>query len=121
MVSGKWQTRDFASFLLSLLLYKEYSYSYRNGGCASGFNHVEQTRQDHIYLVKGKHNVRFTELSSIDWSVMNRFDSFIIDLDKVIFVWNGKNANKSERLQVSGIFGCLLKAKKRSLIRNVQV
>ena len=32
---------------------------------------------------------------------MNRNDSFIIDLNSVIFVWNGRNANKYEKLQVN--------------------
>ena len=35
--------------------------------------------------------------------MMNRSDSFIIDLNTAIFVWNGKNANRIERLQVNEI------------------
>ncbi len=73
---------------------------YQNGGAASGFHHYEKKIEHHLYHVKGKRNIRLNELQSIEWSLMNRSDSFIIDLNMVIFVWNGKNANKIERIQV---------------------
>ena len=80
--------------------FKQYSgIKYQNGGAASGFHHNEKKIENHLYQVKGKRNVRLNELQSIEWSSINRSDSFIIDLNTVIFVWNGKNANKIERLQ----------------------
>lgn len=39
------------------------------------------------------------ELNNIDWSSLNRNDSFLIDLNSTIFIWNGRNANKYEKLQ----------------------
>ncbi len=36
----------------------------------------------------------------MEWSSLNRNDSFIIDLNSVIFVWNGRNSNKNEKIQV---------------------
>lgn len=52
-----------------------------------------------LYHLKGKRNVRLNELNHIDWSSLNRYDSFIIDMSCVIFVWNGRNGVKYERLQ----------------------
>lgn len=77
--------------------------SYLNGGVASGFNHVEKKSNTYYYQLKGKRNVRLIELSTIDWSQMNRSDSFLIDLNRVIFVWNGRFANKQERIQAAKI------------------
>ncbi len=39
------------------------------------------------------------ELNNIDWSALNRNDSYLIDLNSTIFIWNGRNANKYEKLQ----------------------
>jgi hypothetical protein len=77
--------------------------TYLNGGVASGFNYVNKKNDPHYYHLKGKRNIRLMELPSIDWSQMNRSDSFLIDLNRVIFVWNGRFANKLERLQAAKI------------------
>jgi advillin len=71
-----------------------------NGGAASGFNHFEKKLEPRLFQLKGKRNVRLNELYNMDWSAMNRNDSFLIDLCSTIFVWNGRNANKYEKLQV---------------------
>jgi hypothetical protein len=39
------------------------------------------------------------ELSAMDWTSLNRGDSFLIDMSTTIFVWNGRNSNKIERIQ----------------------
>lgn len=90
--------------MLLVLIFKRY----QNGGAASGFSHFEKKIVNRLYIVKGKRNVRLIELSSIDWSLMNRSDAFIIDLNTVIFVWNGKNSNKIERIQVKSQMVVLL-------------
>lgn len=36
----------------------------------------------------------------MDWSSLNRNDSFLFDLNTVLFIWNGRNTNKMDRLQV---------------------
>jgi len=38
-------------------------------------------------------------MSSIDWSNISRGDVYILDLNEVIFIWNGAKSNKYERLQ----------------------
>jgi hypothetical protein len=71
-----------------------------NGGVASGFNHYEKKQeQQRLFQAKGKRIIRLNELPSIEWAALNRSDSFIIDFFTTIFVWNGKNCNKLERLQ----------------------
>ncbi|CAF0715415.1 unnamed protein product [Brachionus calyciflorus] len=72
---------------------------YHNGGVQTGFNHYEKKFEPRLFHVKGKRNVRLNELSSIEWSSLNRSDSFLVDFCSTIFVWNGKNANKSEKFQ----------------------
>ena len=38
-----------------------------------------------------------------NWSSFNRGDVFIIDIGKLIFVWNGAEANRQERIKVCGM------------------
>jgi hypothetical protein len=66
----------------------------------SGFHHYEAKFEPRLFQVKGKRNVRLNELYNMDWSSLNRNDSFIIDLNSVLFVWNGRNSNRNEKLQV---------------------
>lgn len=77
---------------------------YLEGGHASGFNHVEHKFRQRLLHVKGKHHVRVTELeaAAMQWSAMNHGDVFILDLGRVLFVWNGKDASLSEKQQ-----GCM--------------
>jgi len=49
--------------------------------------------------LKGRHTVRLFEMPSIDWSYISRGDVYILDLNEVIFLWNGVKSNKYERLQ----------------------
>ncbi|CAF1190371.1 unnamed protein product, partial [Didymodactylos carnosus] len=73
--------------------------TYRTGGIASGFTRYEKSIEPRLYRLKGRHNVRLNEMSTIDWSQMNRSDVFLIDLYDVIYQWNGHKSNKYERLQ----------------------
>ncbi len=72
---------------------------YQNGGASTGFHHHEKRIDARIFQLKGKRSVRLIELKNIDWTSLNRIDAFIIDLNSTIFVWNGKSANKFEKLQ----------------------
>lgn len=79
---------------------------YLNGGFSNGFHHhvdkqsAHQRAEPRLYHVKGKRSpVRLVELFPIDWSVLNRQETFLLDLITVVFVWSGKNANKMEKLQ----------------------
>lgn len=73
---------------------------YQNGGALSGFNHYEKKFEPRLFQVRGKRNLRLNELTNMEWNSLNRNDSFIIDFNTTIFVWNGKNSNKMERIQV---------------------
>lgn len=73
---------------------------YQIGGVHSGFHHYEKSFEPRLFQVKGKRNIRLNELHSIEWSAMNRNDSFLIDFSSTVYVWNGKLANKLEKLQV---------------------
>lgn len=81
------------------LSYFKKGIKYQNGGTASGFHHYEKKFEPRLFQLKGKRTVRLIELRSIEWSSLNRTDSFLIDLNSTIFVWNGKHANKFEKLQ----------------------
>lgn len=71
---------------------------YNDGGVKSGFNHVEHTFKKRLLHVKGKHHVRVAEVDMV-WSSFNSGDVFILDLGQVIFVWNGKESSRTERLK----------------------
>ena len=38
-------------------------------------------------------------MPTIDWSYMSRGDVYLLDLNEVIFIWNGAKSNRYERLQ----------------------
>ena len=73
---------------------------YQNGGVATGFSHYERRIEPRLFQLKGKRNIRLTEIGgAIEWASLNRSDAFIVDLASTIFVWNGKSCNKLEKLQ----------------------
>lgn len=71
---------------------------YKDGGVASGFNHVDHTFKQRLLQVKGKHCVRVQEVD-MSWSSFNSGDVFILDLGKMLFVWNGKESSRTERFK----------------------
>ena len=73
--------------------------TYRQGGIASGFHKHQSTSEPRLFRLKGRHNVRLFEMPSIDWSHITRGDVYLLDLNEVIFIWNGARSNKYERLQ----------------------
>lgn len=73
--------------------------TYRQGGIASGFHKHQSTNEPRLFRLKGRHNVRLFEMPSIDWSQITRGDVYLLDLNEVIFIWNGARSNKYERLQ----------------------
>jgi len=73
--------------------------TYRQGGIASGFHRHQSTSEPRLFRLKGRHTVRLFEMASIDWSNISRGDVYILDLNEVIFIWNGAKSNKYERLQ----------------------
>ncbi|CAF1325577.1 unnamed protein product [Rotaria sordida] len=73
--------------------------TYRQGGIASGFHRHQSTNEPRLFRLKGRHTVRLFEMPSIDWSYISRGDVYLLDLNEVIFIWNGFKSNKYERLQ----------------------
>ncbi|XP_013406709.1 advillin [Lingula anatina] len=72
---------------------------YMKGGVASGFKHVgTKVLEPYLLHVKGKRTVRTTEVP-ISWDSMNEGDVFLLDLFNVIFVWIGKDANRTEKIK----------------------
>lgn len=76
---------------------------YVNGGFANGFHHQQQgdrQPQQRLYQVKGKRSpARLVETYPIDWTVMSRQETFLLDLYTTVYVWSGKNASRAERWQ----------------------
>ena len=73
--------------------------TYKEGGVASGFNHVEPDVYPTVLLhIKGKRNVR-TKQVAVAASSLNQGDVFILDKGLTLFLWWGTEANKQERLK----------------------
>eukprot|EP00058_Branchiostoma_floridae_P019974 XP_002605464.1 hypothetical protein BRAFLDRAFT_120671 [Branchiostoma floridae] len=72
--------------------------TYKQGGVASGFKHVETNISSvrRLLHLKGKRNVRATEVP-MEWKSFNEGDSFILDIGNALFVWNGAKSNFNER------------------------
>ena len=71
-----------------------------NGGWSNGDHYYDKEVRNRLYRVKGKRLVRLNELKCMDWSSLNRNGSFLIDFNTVVFIWNGRNTNKLDKLQV---------------------
>ncbi|XP_072306986.1 villin-1 [Eucyclogobius newberryi] len=73
---------------------------YKQGGVASGFNHVETNSYDVLRLlhVKGKKHVTATEVE-VSWNSFNNGDIFLLDMGKAIVQWNGPKSNRAEKLK----------------------
>ncbi len=67
---------------------------------ASGFNHYEKKLDSRLFQIRGKRNIRLNELYNLDWTSLNRNDSFIMDFNTTVFVWNGRNTVKNEKIYV---------------------
>lgn len=81
------------------LSYFKKGIKYLKGGIASGFKHVERNKAEkRLFKVKGKRNIRVLQVD-FKWESFNQGDVFIIDLGPVIYVWNGKDSNRIERLK----------------------
>ncbi|XP_067937826.1 gelsolin-like protein 2 isoform X2 [Watersipora subatra] len=71
---------------------------YMEGGCASGFRHVEPAKYEpRLFIVKK--TGRRTEIKQIPMrrKLVNSGDVFIMDLGMKIYQWNGSNCSKDEK------------------------
>uniref|UniRef100_A0A8C8I328 Macrophage-capping protein n=1 Tax=Oncorhynchus tshawytscha TaxID=74940 RepID=A0A8C8I328_ONCTS len=89
---------------LTFLGYFKSGIKYKQGGVASGFQHVVTNDMNvkRLLHIKGRRAIRATEVD-MSWSSFNRGDCFIIDLGKDIFQWCGSECNSFERLKASQV------------------
>ncbi|XP_072366613.1 scinderin-like isoform X1 [Scyliorhinus torazame] len=89
------ESSKFVGYFKTGLVYKE-------GGVASGFEHVvtNEANVKRLLHVKGRRNVKASEVA-LKWSSFNNGDCFIIDTGAVIYQWNGSKSNMYERLKCS--------------------
>ncbi|KAF5909401.1 gelsolin-like, partial [Clarias magur] len=87
---------------LTFLSYFKSGIKYKQGGVASGFQHVVTNDMNvkRLLHVKGRRVIRATEIP-LSWTSFNRGDCFIIDLGKDIYQWCGSECNRFERLKAS--------------------
>ena len=72
---------------------------YLEGGVDSGFHHVERdVYETRLLHVKGKRTVRVKEVAVTSAS-LNIGDVFILDSGLKVFIWNGPEANKYEKVK----------------------
>ena len=65
----------------------------------SGFKKVEKDKYEPRLLhVKGRRNIRVQQ-SRLAWDSMNSGDVFILDLGLTIWVWNGSQAGRLEKIK----------------------
>ncbi|XP_076846634.1 scinderin like a [Brachyhypopomus gauderio] len=89
---------------LTFLGYFKSGIKYKQGGVASGFQHVVTNDSDvkRLLHVKGRRVIRATEVV-FSWASFNRSDCFILDLGKDIYQWCGSECNRFERLKASQV------------------
>ena len=72
---------------------------YLSGGVESGFRKVEKDKYEPRLLhVKGRRNIRVQQ-TKLAWSSMNSGDVFILDLGLTLYVWNGSEAGRLEKIK----------------------
>ena len=74
-----------------------------NGGVATGLHHVTHDKIPKLYAVKGKRQPTIRQLQTIEWAQINDGDAFCINAVDFIFVWNGRLANRLEKLQAAKV------------------
>ena len=72
---------------------------YLAGGVESGFKKVEKDKYEPRLLhVKGRRNIRVQQ-TRLAWNSMNSGDVFILDLGLTLYVWNGKESGRLEKIK----------------------
>ena len=75
------------------------TFRYLSGGVESGFKKVEKDKYEPRLLhVKGRRNIRVQQ-TKLAWGSMNSGDVFILDLGLEIYVWNGKESGRLEKIK----------------------
>ncbi len=72
---------------------------YLAGGVESGFRHVDRDHYEpRLLQVKGHRNIRVQEVRRA-WSSLNTGDVFILDEGLIIWVLNGKESSRLEKIK----------------------
>lgn len=80
-------------------LFPKKGIEYLAGGVESGFRKVERDRYEpRLLQVKGRRNIRVQQVK-LSWSSMNHGDGFILDLGLKLWVWQGEEAGKMEKIK----------------------
>ncbi len=74
-------------------------FRYLPGGVETGFKKVEKDKYEpRLLQVKGRRNIRTMQVR-LAWDAMNCGDVFILDLGLTIYVWNGREASRVEKIK----------------------
>ncbi|KAJ8406324.1 hypothetical protein AAFF_G00305550 [Aldrovandia affinis] len=89
---------------ITFLGYFKSGIKYKQGGVASGFQHVVTNDMSvkRLLHLKGRRAIRATEVD-LSWASFNKGDCFIVDLGKDIYHWCGSECNRFERLKGSQV------------------
>uniref|UniRef100_A0A8C8GJL8 Macrophage-capping protein n=1 Tax=Oncorhynchus tshawytscha TaxID=74940 RepID=A0A8C8GJL8_ONCTS len=89
---------------ITFLGYFKSGIKYKQGGVASGFQHVVTNDMSvkRLLHIKGRRTIRATEVV-LSWASFNQGDCFIVDLGKDIYQWCGSESNRFERLKASQV------------------
>ncbi len=72
---------------------------YLPGGVETGFKKVDKDKYEpRLLQVKGRRNIRTMQVR-LAWDAMNCGDVFILDLGLTIYVWNGREASRVEKIK----------------------
>merc|ERR1712176_728606 len=82
------------------------------GGCVTGFKHVEASKADpRLYRLKGKGaHMQLTQMPCAR-SSLNGGDVFFLDVGKTVWMWIGSEANHFEKTKGADVGGDMASAR----------
>ena len=76
---------------------------YEPGGVGTGFKHVDREAfQTRLLQITGRRKIRVKEVP-VDPASMNQGDSFILDMGREIYVWNGTDSSRLEVVKAADV------------------
>ncbi|XP_067137397.1 villin-1-like [Centruroides vittatus] len=87
-----WESKRFLSYFKKGIRLLE-------GGIVSGISNINNNIKAQMFKVRGKQRPIVQQLPEIDWQFMDDGAVYIICIHSVIFVWTGRNANVTEKIQ----------------------
>jgi len=76
---------------------------YLTGGVKTGLSHYVEDKSPKLFQVKGRRKPIVRQCLEISWSIMNKGDSYVIDVPSAhkVLIWRGLNSNRFEHLQAA--------------------